>query len=841
MNAPNELPKNRGLLKLAAASLFFLLAALPVNAQQINGVPGSPSATTTITGNQLPAPPQPFGGVIKETAKDSTPFWPETIVPPKGAPNVLLIMTDDQGYGVSGTFGGVIPTPAMDRVAAAGLRYTQFHSTALCSPTRAAIITGRNHHSVGFGVIGEMSTGFPGYDSVIGKDSATIGEILKDNGYATSWFGKNHNTPTYQYSTAGPFDQWPSGMGFEYFYGFMGGETDQWTPYLYRDHTPIFPWIGKPGYNLTTDLADEAIKYMSSLNASAPDKPFFLYYVPGGTHSPHQPTKEWIEKFKGKFDMGYEKLREQIFANQKRLGVIPPGTQLTDWPDGQTEYGGAKLPRWDSLSMLQKKLYSREAEVFAAYAAYTDHEIGRVIQEVQDEGKLDNTLIIYISGDNGTSAEGTLEGTFNQMTAYNGILTLPEPLQLLHYENWGSEKTYPHMSVAWSWAFDTPFKWTKQVASHFGGTRQGMAISWPGHILDVGGIRTQFHHIIDVVPTILEAAGIPAPDIVNGIKQKPIEGVSMAYTFDKANANAPSKRDTQYFEMFANRAIYHDGWIAATTPPAAPWDLGTGTLPGVNDYTWELYNIGDDYSESNDLGAKMPDKLKEMQALFLTEAAKYQVLPIDNSILPRLVAPRPSAVAGKTVFTYTGENAGIPVGNAPSILDKDFTITAEVTIPEGGGSGMIVTMGGRFAGYGLYLLHGKPVFDYNFLDLEQFRWEGGVGAEDWLGSSLKPGKHTIVFDFKYDGPGPAKGGSGVLSVDGKEYARKTIPHTIPFLMSIDESFDIGSDTRTSVDDSYEVPFHFTGTIDKLTFNLGPSQLTADDQKKAAELLAHAHD
>jgi hypothetical protein len=414
-------------------------------------------------------------------------------------------------------------------------------------------------------------------------------------------------------------------------------------------------------------------------------------------------------------------------------------------------------------------------------------------------------------------------------------------VQLLHYENWGSETTYPHMSVAWSWAFDTPFKWTKQVASHFGGTRQGMAISWPGHISDVGGMRSQFHHMIDVVPTILEAAGIPAPDIVNGIKQKPIEGVSMAYTFDKANADAPSKRDTQYFEMFGNRAIYHDGWIAATTPPAAPWALGTGTLPGVNDYNWELYNIAEDYSESNDLGAKMPDKLKEMQALFLTEAAKHQVLPLDNSILTRLVAPRPSAVAGKTVFTYTGENAGIPVGNAPSILDKDFTITAEVTIPEGGASGMIVTMGGRFGGYGLYLLHGKPVFDYNFLALEQFRWEGGVGAEDWLGSALTPGKHTIVFDFKYDGPGPAKGGTGVLSVDDKEYARKTIPHTIPFLMSIDESFDIGSDTRTSVDDSYEVPFHFTGTIDKLTFNLGPSQLTADDQKKAAELLAHAHD
>jgi arylsulfatase len=368
-----------------------------------------------------------------------------------------------------------------------------------------------------------------------------------------------------------------------------------------------------------------------------------------------------------------------------------------------------------------------------------------------------------------------------------------------------------------------------------------MAISWPGHILDAGGIRTQFHHVIDVVPTILEAAGIPAPEMVNGIKQKPIEGVSMAYTFDKANANAPSKRDTQYFEMAANRAIYHDGWIAATTPPAAPWLLATGALPDVNDYNWELYNIGDDYSESNDLAAKMPDKLKEMRALFLTEAAKYQVLPLDNSAFIRLLTPRPSAIAGKTVFTYTGENVGIPLGNAPSILDKDFTITAEVTIPEGGGSGMIVTMGGRFGGYGLYLLHGKPVFDYNFLALEQFRWEGGVGAEDWLGSALKPGKHTIVFDFKYAGPGLGKGGTGVLSVDGKEYARKTIPHTIPLAMTIDESFDIGSDTRTAVDDSYELPFHFTGTIDKLTFNLGPSQMTADDQKKAAELLAHAND
>jgi len=813
--------------------LAALAAAVPSAAQQVTGTLGSPSATTTIDGKQLPAPPMKFGGVIKENAKDATPWWPPRVVPPKDAPNVLLIMTDDQGYGVSGTFGGIIPTPTLDRIAKMGLRYTQFHSTALCSPTRAALITGRNHHSVGYGVIGEMSTGYPGYDSVIGPDSATIGEILKENGYATSWFGKNHNTPTYQYSTAGPFDQWPVGMGFEYFYGFMGGETDQWTPYLFRNQSPVFPWVGKPGYNLTTDLADDAIKYMSSLNAAAPDKPFFVYYVPGGTHSPHQPTKEWIAKFKGKFDMGWEEMREQIFANQKRLGVIPANTQLTPWP--------ADLPKWDTLSFVQKKLYARQAEVFAAYAAYTDHEIGRVIRAVEDMGKLDNTLIIYISGDNGTSAEGTLSGTPNQMTAYNGILSLPEAEQMLNYEAWGSDKTYPHMSVAWSWAFDTPFKWTKQVASHFGGTRQGMAIAWPAHIKDAGGIRAQFHHIIDIAPTILEATSIQAPAMVNGIAQRPIEGVSMAYTFDQANANAPSKRETQYFEMFANRGIYHDGWYACTTPPAAPWLLGTTKLPEINDYKWELYNLTEDFSQYNDLAPTNPDKLRELQALFLTEAAKYNVLPLDNSVLPRIVTPRPSAVAGRTVFTYSGENTNIPVGNAPSILDKDYTITAEVTVPKTGAEGMIVTMGGRFGGYGLYLLKGKPVFDYNFLDLQQFRWESGVGARDWLGSTLTPGKHTIVFDFKYDGPGPAKGGTGVLTVDGKEFARKTIPHTIPILMSIDETFDVGVDTRTAVDDSYKVPFRFTGTIDKLTFKLGPDQMTEADQKAAAEAVARATD
>ncbi len=812
-----------------------LLVSVSAGAQEITGTPGSPSATTTIDGKQLPPPPAKFEGVIKENAKDSKPWWPPTVVPPKGAPNVLLIMTDDAGYGVSSAFGGVIPTPAMERIAQAGLRYTQFHSTALSSPTRAAIITGRNHHAVGFGQISEFATGYPGYDSIIGPENATIGRILSDNGYATSWFGKNHNTPSFQYSAAGPFDQWPSGMGFQYFYGFMGGETDQWTPYLFRDHTPVYPWIGKPGYNLVTDMADDAIRYMKELNASAPDKPFFVYYVPGATHDPHQPTKEWIDKISKMhlFDQGWEKLREQIFANQKRLGVIPPNTQLTPWPDD--------LPKWDSLSAVKKKIVTREADVFAAYVAYNDHEIGRVIQAVEDMGKLDNTIIIYITGDNGTSAEGSMMGTPNWMAVANGVLELPEVEYLRYYESWGSDQTYPHMAVPWAWAFDTPFKWVKQIASHFGGTRQGMVISWPGHINDVGGIRTQFHHVIDIVPTILDAAGIRAPETVDGIAQKPIDGVSMVYTFDKANANAPSKRDTQYFEMFANRGIYHDGWYAATTPPEPPWLLGTKPLPPVEEYKWELYNIADDFSQANDLSAKYPDKLKEMQALFLTEAAKHQVLPLDNSVLPRLLTPRPSGTAGRTTFTYVGENVGIPVGNAPSLLNRDYTITAEINIPKAGAEGMIATMGGRFGGYGLYLLKGKPVFVYNLLNLKRYRWEGGVGERDWLGRSLSPGKHTIVFDFKYDGPGLGKGGTGVLTVDGRVVSRQKVEHTIPFLMALDESLDIGMDTRTSVDDSYKLPFRFTGNIDKLTYKIGHEQLAAEDRKVMQKALAGAHD
>jgi len=817
----------RKALAINTAAIVLVLAFTSLStAQEITGVPGSPSATTTISGKQIPPPDPKFGGVIKEKASESKAYWPPRVVPPKGAPNVLLIMLDDAGFGAHSTFGGVVPTPALDRIAKNGVRYTNFHSTSLCSPTRAALITGRNHHAAGYGVVGEAATGFPGYDSIIKKDSGTIGTILKENGYATSWFGKNHNTPFYLASQAGPFDQWPNGMGFEYFYGFMGGDTSQWQPNLYRNTTPIYPYQGNPGWNLTTAMADEAIQYMKQLKEIAPDKPFLVYYVPGGTHSPHHPTPEWIKKISDMhlFDEGWNKLRETIFANQKRLGIMPADAKLTPWPKD--------LPQWDSLSWEEKKLFIKQADVYGAYLAYTDHEVGRVIKGVEDLGELNNTLIIYIGGDNGASAEGMLNGTPNEFTTFNGI-PVPVKDQFLWYEFWGSEHTFPHFAAGWAWALDTPFKWTKQVASHFGGTSQGVAMSWPGHITDVGGIRKQFHHVIDIVPTILEATGIPAPDTINGIHQRPVEGVSMVYTWDKANANAPTRHTTQYFEMLGNRAIYHDGWIAATTPVTIPWELNTAPPPDViTGYKWELYNIKEDPTEFNDLAAKMPDKLKEMQDLFYAEAKKYDVLPLDNSTLARFLTPRPSATAGRAKFTYSGELSDVPASTAPNILQKSYTITAEVEIPEGGAEGMIVTQGGRFGGYGLFLSkgdmgigRGKPVFLYNLLDLKRTVWSG---------PELSPGKHTIQFDFKFDGGGLGKGGTGVLYVDGREVARNSMEHTTPIMFPEDETFDVGMDTRTPlafIEYRYDCPFKFTGKINKLTFDLGPAQYTETDREQ----------
>lgn len=806
---------------------FYVIQASPLSADEINGKPGSPSATRTISGQVLPAEELPFGGVINPNAAQSTPWWPPRIVPPKGAPNILLIMTDDVGFGAPSTFGGVIPTPALDRIANEGLRYTQFHSTALCSPTRAALITGRNHHSVGFGVVSEQSTGYPGYDSFIGKDSATIGEILKQNGYATSWFGKNHNTPTFLASQAGPFDQWPIGMGFEYFYGFVGGDTSQWQPNLFRNTTPIYPYQGATKWNLTTAMADDAIYHINMLNEIAPDKPFFVYYVPGGTHAPHHPTPEWIAKFRGKFDKGWNALREEIFTNQKKLGVIPQDAQLTPWPDDL-------LKHWDTLTAEEKKLFAHQAEVYAAYLAYTDHEIGRVIQTVEDIGKLDNTIIIYISGDNGSSAEGTQIGTPNEVALFNGI-NIPVDVQLKEfYDLWGSDQTYPHMAVAWSWAFDTPYKWTKQIASHFGGTRQGMAISWPKRIKDKGGIRNQFHHVIDIVPTLLEITGIKAPDMVNGVPQKPIDGVSMVYTFDKENASKPSTHKTQYFEMMGDRALYHDGWVAATTPIRAPWDVtGPTTQDPANAYKWELYNVAKDWTQFTDLSASNPEKLKELQELLWVELAKYQALPLDSSVAARLAAPRPNLAAGRNEFVYTYPITGIPLGDAPSLLNTSYTVTAEIEIPKDGAEGVLATQGGRFAGWGFYLLKSKPVFLWNLVDLERLRWEG---------ESLSPGKHTLEFNFKYEGMGAktlafnsfsgiGQGGLGELKVDGKVVASQKMKHTLPLILQWDETFDIGSDTGTPVNDKdYQVPFKFTGKLIKLTIKLDPPKLSEAEER-----------
>jgi arylsulfatase A-like enzyme len=809
-------------------------------APQVTGLVGSPGATTTVSGTQLPAPDPKFGGVIKDSALQSKPWWAPRIVPPKQAPNILLIMTDDAGFGVPSTFGGVIPTETLDRVAKAGLRYNNIHSTALCSPTRAALITGRNHHSAGFGVISEQSTGFPGYNSIIPKDKATIGRILLDNGYSTSWFGKDHNTPAFAASQIGPFDQWPTGMGFEYFYGFVGGDANQWQPNLFRNTTQIYPFEGKPGWNLITGMADDAIDWLNRLNQIDPSKPFFLHYVPGATHAPHHPTKEWVDKVHDMhlFDDGWNKLRERIFENQKRLGVIPPDTQIEPWPTNV-------IKNWDDCTPEEKKLYIKQAEVFAAYVAYNDHETGRVIQAVEDMGKLDNTLIIYINGDNGTSAEGGPLGTPNEVAFFNGV-AVPVEDQMKFYDVWGTEQTYNHMSAGWSWAFDTPFTWFKQNASKLGGIRQGMAISWPAHIKDQGALREQFVHVIDVVPTLLEVSGIPAPEYVDGIKQAPIEGTSFAYTFDAKNAKAPSRHTTQYFEMMGQWALYHEGWLLSTQVNRAPWEaFGAANPDPLNNQVLELYNLNKDFSQSQNLADKYPDKVKEMKKMFIEEAKKHQVFPMDASVAARIVAPRPNITAGRTEFVYTKPMVGLPQGDSPMLLDASYTITADIDVPEGGAEGMILTSGGRFAGYGFYLLKGKPVFLWNLIDLKRVKWEGP--------DALTPGKHTVAFDFKYDGlglgtlafnnmSGLGRPGTGTLKVDGKDVQSITLPHTLPMILQWDESFDIGSDTLTGVNDAdYKPPFPLTVKLNKLTIKVDRPTLTEEDIKKLENAEATALD
>ncbi|MGW8282086.1 MAG: arylsulfatase [Gemmatimonadota bacterium] len=801
------------------------------NKPQVTGTLGSPGATTTIPGDHLPAPEPEFGGVIKDGALQSTAWWAPRIVPPSDAPNVLLIITDDAGFGVPSTTGGVIPTPTMDRVAQQGLLYNNIHSTALCSPTRAALITGRNHHSAGFGVISEQSTGFPGYNSVIAEDKATIGRILLDNGYSTAWFGKDHNTPAFEASQIGPFDLWPTGLGFEYFYGFVGGDANQWEPNLYRNTTQIYPFAGDPGWNLITGMADDAIDYLNRVNQIDPNKKFFIKYAPGATHAPHHPTEEWVKKIHDMhlFDDGYEALRERIFENQKRLGVIPEGTELEPWPTDV-------LKPWDELTPTEQKLFIRQVDIFAAYAAYNDYEIGRVIQAIEDMGKLDNTLVIYINGDNGTSAEGGPLGTPNEVAFFNGVNMMPAETQMNWYDVWGTEQTYNHMSAGWSWAFDTPFTWFKQNASRLGGVRQSMAVMWPERITDKGGLRDQFMHVIDVVPTILEVTGIPAPTTVDGIEQAPIEGTSFAYTFDAENAKAPSRHTTQYFEMMGQWALYHEGWLLSTKVNRAPWEaFGEANTDPLNNQVLELYDLTTDFSQSNNVADQYPDKVKQMKEMFIAEAKKYQVFPLDASVAARLVAPRPNITAGRSEFVYTHPMVGLPQGDSPLLLNTSYTITAEITVPPGGAEGMILTSGGRFTGYGFYLLKGKPVFLWNLLDLERIKWAGK--------EALAPGRHTVEFDFKYDGLGPGtlafnsmsgvgRGGTGTLSVDGNVVDTKKMEKSVPMILQWDESFDIGWDTLTGVNDAdYKPPFKLTATLDKLTIKVDRPQLSAADIQK----------
>ncbi len=809
------------LLGLVAVLLGVLLGWLMASGRLANLMAADDKKTSSseAPGSVLPRPDQPFQGKIGRTAKDSTPDFPKAIAAPKGAPNVLLIMTDDVGWGASSTFGGPIPTPTYDKLAKAGLRYNTFHTTALCSPTRAALITGRNHHTCATGVIMEMGTGYPGYNSLMPKSCGTVAEILKQNGYNTSWYGKNHNVPDWQSSQAGPFDLWPTGLGFEYFYGFIGGDTDQWHPALFDGTNPILT-PHDPKYHLDADLADHAVAWIRQQHSLAPDKPFFAYYAPGLCHAPHHAPKEWIAKFKGKFDQGWDKLREETLARQIAQGVVPAGTQLTARPK--------EIPAWDSLSADQKKLYAHMMEVYAACLSYCDSNIGRVIQAVEDAGELDNTLILYIQGDNGASAEGTLQGQANEVgVAANGVPeSLPYLLSIM--DDLGGPLTYNHYPVGWAHAMDTPFQWTKQVASHFGGTRNGLVISWPKRIKKTGEVRSQFCSVIDIAPTILEAAGVKEPTMINGVKQTPIEGHSVVYSFD--DAKAPTHHQTQYFELMANRGIYHEGWIANTTPLRLPW-VTVGGKFDPDDFKWELYHVAQDFSQANNLAARNPDKLKELQAVFDREAKKYNVYPLDASAAERFdVSIRPSLTRGRTTFTYYPGTIRVPEGAAPDLKNKDYAITAEVEISAGGAEGVLATQGGRFGGWGLLLLDGKPEFVYAFSNQKQHKYR--IASKE----KLVPGEHTIHFDFKYDGPGMGKSGTGTLSVDGKQVAQSKIERTIPIRFSLDETFDVGMDTGTPVVEDYvdKMPFKFTGVLKKVVIELGKSGLGAADQKKFKE-------
>jgi arylsulfatase len=785
-----------------------------------------PGVQTNGTPEILPRPEAPFKGHIGRTVKDSTPDFPQAIEAPKGAPNVLLILTDDVGFGASSTFGGPIDTPNFQRLADSGLRYNMFHTTALCSPSRAALITGRNHHSVASGSITEMATGYPGYNSLVSRATGCVAQVLKDNGYNTSWYGKMHNVPDWMSSQAGPFDLWPSGLGFEYFYGFLGGDADQWHTPIFENTRPVESDEQIHGSKHFAELmTDKAITWMRMQHALTPEKPWLLYFATGTAHAPHHAPKEWIAKYRGKFDQGWDNVRQETLDHQIKLGVVPPHTQLTKRPE--------QIPAWDSLSADQKRLYAHMMEVYAGALSHADNQIGRLLGAVEESGQLENTIVFFIMGDNGASAEGTLQGTTNEVgTAANSVQeSLPFLLSMM--DQLGGPLTYNHYPVGWAHAMDSPMQWTKQVASHFGGTRNGLVISWLARIEDKGGIRSQFCHIIDIVPTIYEAAGITPPRILDGVEQKPLDGTSLAYTFD--NANAPTRHTTQYFEMFGNRAIYKDGWMASTTPLRLPW-VTVGSKVDPDDFKWELYNISEDFSQANNLVDKSPAKLKELQNAFDVEAKKYNVYPLDSSFAERCdPSIRPSVTRGRTEFTYYPGMIRIPEGSAPDFKNKSWTIGAEVAIPENGASGVLATIGGRHGGWALLLQDSKPQFVYALSNQPDHKFR--VASDN----AIPPGNHALRLAFRYDGGGHGKGANGVLFVDGQQVAEGRIPRTVGIRFSLDETFDIGEDAGTPVAEDYadKMPFRFTGTLKKFVVVLEPEQLTDEERKRLLEEEAQA--
>jgi arylsulfatase A-like enzyme len=759
--------------------------------------------------SMLPIPDRPAPGLTTYDAKDPDTHYPpiEPLRPPTGAPNVLVILIDDAGFGASSAFGGPCATPNAEKLAANGLTYNRFHTTALCAPTRQALLTGRNHHSVGMGSITETATSAPGNSSLRPNTKAPLAMTLKLNGYSTAQFGKCHEVPVWQSSPMGPFDAWPSGGGgFETFYGFIGGENNQWDPALYNGTTPVEPpATPEEGYHLTEDLADHACDWIRSQKALMPDKPFFVYFAPGATHAPHHVPREWADKYAGKFADGWDVQRERTFAKQKELGVIPADALLTP--------RHAEIPAWDDMPADLKPALEREMEVYAGFMEHTDHHVGRVIDTVADLGILDDTIIYYIIGDNGASAEGTVNGAFNEMANFNGMAALETPeFMASKVAEFGSPSSYNHYAVGWAWAMDTPFQWTKQVASHWGGTRNGTIVHWPAGIAEKGGLREQFTHCIDIAPTILEAAGLPEPTMVNGVQQSPMEGLSMLYTFD--DKAAAERHDLQYFEMFGNRGLYYKGW-SAVTKHRTPWVMIGGVIPAFDDDVWELYDGRTDFSQARNLAAENPEMLAKLQRLWIIEATKYNVLPIDDRGIERATpetAGRPTLIRGNTQLLFAGMGR-LSENSVVSVKNKSFSVTAELVIPEGGAEGVIIAQGGRFGGWSLYTSAGTAAFVYNVLGIQEFKTEADT--------QIPAGKHQVRMEFRYDGGGLGKGGDVTLYYDGAPVGTGRVEATQAMIFSADETTDVGYESGTPVASDYTTKnSRFTGRVNWVQIDLG---------------------